>query len=213
MTDTLIPLITNHAEDQKTPLQWLFAHGAGAPMDSDFMNVVAEGVAKAGITVHRFEFPYMQQRRDTGKKRPPDRAPILQAHLKAVIDQMGGPESLVLGGKSMGGRMASLFAASGEYPVKGVLCLGYPFHPIGKKEKTRIDHFPGMTVPHCILQGSRDALGDVDDVAGYDLPGNVDVHWFEDGNHDLKPRKKSGLSHEDHLNTAIRQAASFILSL
>lgn len=213
MTDVEISFLTNIAITPKTELQWLFAHGAGAPMDSEFMNVVAEGVAAAGITVKRFEFPYMDERRQTGKKRPPNRAPILLQHFQQAIEQVGESAQCVIGGKSMGGRMASLLAS--EYPndIKGVVCLGYPFHPIGKVEKTRIDHFADMTVPHCIVQGTRDPMGDQTQVEGYSLPEAINVHWLEDGNHDLKPRKMSGLTHEEHINAAISAVVNFILSV
>lgn len=217
MIDADIAFLTNEAEIHNTPIknqtdiQWLFAHGAGAPMDSGFMNVVAEGVAAAGITVKRFEFPYMEERRKTGKKRPPNRAPELLQHFMRAIEQIGGMSACVIGGKSMGGRMASLLAA--EYPndVMGVVCLGYPFHPVGKLEKTRIDHFSDMTVPHRIVQGTRDALGTQDQVEGYGLSNIVDIHWLEDGDHDLKPRKKSGLTHDEHIKNAIEQVVTFIL--
>ena len=198
MTDTDIVFLTNEAETNNTTkanqvdIQWLFAHGAGAPMDSDFMNVVAEGVAAAGITVKRFEFPYMEERRKTGKKRPPNRAPELLQHFMRAIEQAGGMSTCVIGGKSMGGRMASMLAAENSDDVIGVVCLGYPFRPAGKLEKTRIDHFPDMSVPHCIVQGTRDALGTRDQVESYKLPKILDVHWLEDGDHELKPRKKSG---------------------
>ena len=214
--DTDINFLTNEAATHNTPktnIQWLFAHGAGAPMDSDFMNLVAEGVAAAGITVKRFEFPYMEERRQTGKKRPPNRAPELLQHFMRAIEQAGGMSRCVIGGKSMGGRMASLLAAENPQDVMGVVCLGYPFHPAGKLEKTRIDHFPDMSVPHRIVQGTRDALGTRDQVEGYGLPDIVELHWLEDGDHDLKPRKKSGLTHEEHIKSAIEQVVTFILSV
>lgn len=219
MTDTDIVFLTNEAKlhnSSTTPItdiQWLFAHGAGAPMDSDFMNVVAEGVAAAGITVKRFEFPYMDERRKTGKKRPPNRVTELLEHFMNAIEQTGGMSQCVIGGKSMGGRMASLLAAENRNDVLGVVCLGYPFHPVGKLEKTRIDHFPDMMVPHCIVQGTRDALGTRDQVESYGLPKSLGVHWLEDGDHDLKPRKKSGLTHEEHIASAIEKVVTFILSV
>jgi predicted alpha/beta-hydrolase family hydrolase len=218
MTDTDIVFLTDEAKTDntstthKTDIQWLFSHGAGAPMDSAFMNVVAQGVATAGITVKRFEFPYMDERRKTGKKRPPNRAPELLQHFMLAIEQAGGMSQCVIGGKSMGGRMASLLAAENPNDIMGVVCLGYPFHPVGKLEKTRIDHFSGISVPHCIVQGTRDALGTRDQVESYGLPEIVDVHWLEDGDHDLKPRKKSGLTHEEHIASAIAQVVTFILS-
>jgi len=208
-----IQFITNEPEKPITNLQWLFAHGAGAAMDSVFMNAVAEGVAAAGIRVKRFEFSYMVQRRLTGSRRPPDRAPKLQEHFLQAIIQAGGMQRCVIGGKSMGGRMASLLAASHPDEVLGVICLGYPFYPAGKMQKTRVDHFPNMTVPHCIIQGTRDALGCQEQVATYDLSSSVNIHWLEDGDHDLKPRKKSGLTHEEHISDAIEMIVTFILAL
>lgn len=215
MSDNGIQFLVNKAkaDEMQTGLQWLFAHGAGAPMDSAFMNAVAEGVAEAGITVKRFEFPYMVQRRLIGKKRPPDRAPLLKACFLEAIEQLGGMSRCVIGGKSMGGRMASLVAAEHSEDIPGVVCLGYPFHPIGKMEKTRIDHFSDETVPHCVVQGTRDALGNQEQVATYGLPSAVTIHWLDDGDHDLKPRKKSGLTHEEHIASAISHVVDFIRSL
>ena len=212
MSDNEIHFLVNPGKKGgvETHLQWLFAHGAGAPMDSDFMDTVAMGVAEAGITVKRFEFPYMVQRRLTGKKRPPDRAPLLKACFLEAIQQSGGMSHCVIGGKSMGGRMASVLAAEHSEDIPGVVCLGYPFHPVGKIEKTRIDHFSDNTVPHRVVQGTRDALGDREQVATYGLPSAVTINWLEDGNHDFKPRKKSGLTHEEHIASAINHVVEFI---
>ena len=188
----------------------ILAHGAGAPMDSIFMNDFAAGLAKEGIHVVRFEFPYMQERRLNGKKRPPNRQPELIACFQQVLAAVQGP--CVIAGKSMGGRMASILSSLEDVPkkVKGVLAVGYPFHPQGKPEKLRTEHFPNVSVPTLIEQGTRDALGDTSLVNALDIPENFQIHWLEDGNHDLKPRVKSGFKHEQHIQLAIENSAKFI---
>lgn len=188
----------------------LFAHGAGAPMDSDFMETVACLLAEKGVHVIRFEFPYMQERRVSGKKRPPNRQPELLECLEQVITEINRP--CVLMGKSMGGRMASILAAQdgASKLIKGVLALGYPFHPAGKPEKLRVDHLPNLNSPMAIVQGTRDALGNQETVESLDLPSDLHINWLEDGDHDLKPRVKSGFKHEEHIQAAVDIAAMFI---
>ncbi|PTY38512.1 alpha/beta hydrolase [Saccharospirillum sp. MSK14-1] len=197
-------MLTN-GPDQGTTL--VLAHGAGAAMDSDFMNQLAEGLGQEGIRVLRFEFPYMAQRRETGTKRPPDRAPKLLSHFQDVLSELDTPR-VFIGGKSMGGRMATLLAA--ELEVAGVCVYGYPFHPPGKPEKQRLDHLPEVRCPVLICQGERDALGNRNEVEGYRLPSHIDVHWLPDGDHSLKPRKASGLTHTDNLDSAIQRTRAFI---
>jgi predicted alpha/beta-hydrolase family hydrolase len=201
----------------------IFAHGAGAPMDSDFMEMFAKGLGDKGVRVARFEFPYMQERRNIGKKRPPNRQPELIACFDQVLSLLGRPAVLV--GKSMGGRMASILASSFNAEssvevltvnplVKGVCAVGYPFHPQGKPEKLRIDHLGDIGVPMSVIQGTRDALGSQECVtalfAEQRIPLSMSMLWLEDGDHDLKPRKKSGLTHQQHINEAIEYCASFI---
>ncbi|MEH6453755.1 MAG: alpha/beta family hydrolase [Psychromonas sp.] len=191
---------------------FVFSHGAGAPLSSDFMEKVSLGLAEQGIRVARFNFNYMQIRVDTGSRRPPERAPKLIEQFNHVIAQLDSP--MVIGGKSMGGRMASLVAAeliSGtDSPIKGIACLGFPFHPAGKPEKLRTEHFPSITQDTLIIQGDRDKLGSKEEVAGYGLPETIQWLWLEDGDHDLKPRVKSGFSHQQHLTKAIDTLATFI---
>ena len=196
----------------------VFAHGAGAPMDSEFMNQFAQGLADLGIRVARFEFPYMQERRLNGKKRPPNRQPELLLSFEQTLNRLNAP--CVLIGKSMGGRMASILASEFEKTdrvntlIKGVCALGYPFHPQGKPEKLRIDHLSDMAVPMSIVQGTRDALGNQACVQSLldenKIPLSLTTLWLDDGDHDLKPRKKSGFTHEQHLQEAIEFTASFI---
>jgi hypothetical protein len=189
----------------------VLAHGAGAPMDSEFMNRVARGVAEQGIQVIRFEFPYMEARRNTGKKRPPDRQAVLLERWEKVIEELGGPQRLVIGGKSMGGRMASLIAT--RYPVRGLVCLGYPFHPPGKPERLRTEHFTEVCVPTLIVQGERDALGNRGEVEGYGLPDGFNVVWLGDGDHDFKPRVRSGISYERNIADAVAAVVEFMARL
>ena len=188
---------------------FIFAHGAGAPLSSDFMQQVSEGLAKQGIRVARFNFNYMQQRVETGSRRPPERASKLIEQFVQLIN--GFEQPMVIGGKSMGGRMASLVMAEHLLPqVKGVACLGYPFHPQGKPDKLRIEHLERVNVPLAIIQGTRDKLGSQEEVATYDLPNALKWHWLEDGDHDLKPRVKSGLTHFEHIQSTIDYLVNYI---
>ena len=189
----------------------VLAHGAGAAMDSAFMNTIAAGLADRDLRIARFEFPYMQKRRADGGRRPPDRQPILLACWRRVIAALAPASRLIIGGKSMGGRMASLIAD--ERAVAGLVCLGYPFHPPGRPDKLRTEHLRGLVTPTLILQGERDALGNREDVAGYDLSKAITVHWLGDGDHDLKPRKKSGRTHDEYLSEAIAAIGKFVSGL
>jgi len=188
-------------------LTLVLAHGAGAPMDSPFMNAIAAGVGAAGIRVARFEFPYMRARRE-GRRPPPDREPVLRATWHEAIAELGGASQLVLGGKSMGGRFASLVAD--ESGARGLVCLGYPFHPPGQPAKTRTAHLAGLRTPTLIVQGTRDPLGSRDDVAGYALSPAIRLVWLEDGDHSFKPRAASGHSERGHLAAAVAAVAGFV---
>lgn len=182
-------------------------HGAGAPMDSPFMAAFARGLGERGWRVARFEFPYMVRRRRDGRKRPPDRAPVLLDAWLAVIAELG-PENLVIGGKSLGGRMASMVAD--EAGVAGLVCLGYPFHAPGREaDQIRLAHLEDLKTPALIVQGTRDTLGNSADVAGYALAPAIRIHWLEDGDHGFKPRKSSGLSEEQNWQAAIQAVAAF----
>jgi len=195
------------------PLTVALAHGAGAPMDSPFMETVAEGLAARGIRVARFEFPYMAKRRADARRRPPDREPVLRQAWQTAIASLspGAPERLVIGGKSLGGRMASLVAD--EAGAGGLVCLGYPFHPPGRPERTRTEHLASLRTPTLILQGSRDPFGGPDDVAGYRLSPAVRVHWLADGDHGFKPRKASGRTEADNIADAVAALAGFVQDL
>ncbi|MGV4791231.1 alpha/beta fold hydrolase [Rhizobium sp. F40D2] len=189
----------------------LLAHGAGAPMDSVSMTAAAEALAGVGFRVVRFEFAYMAARR-TGDRKPPPRAETLNPEYEAAIAELGVDGPLIIGGKSMGGRVASMIADDlyGRGKIAGLLCLGYPFHPPGQPTKLRTAHLKGLVTPALICQGTRDEFGTRDEVPGYDLSGKIEILWLEDGDHDLKPRKKiSGFSAADHLATMAKTAKAW----
>ena len=178
----------------------LLAHGAGAPMDSPFMNSIAEDVTAAGIEVIRFEFEYMAKRRDDGIRRGPDRAPKLITRFKEVLGLVGPANEVVIGGKSMGGRVASMIAD--QVGAAGVVCLGYPFHPPGNPERLRTSHLETIVTPTLIVQGTRDRFGTEEEVASYSLSPSIELAWMGDGDHSFKPRKKSGRTLEQNLEAA-----------
>lgn len=190
----------------------LLAHGAGAAMDSPSMTAAATALAGVGFRVARFEFAYMAGRRTGGGRTPPPRAEKLKPQYLAAIDALGAKGALIIGGKSMGGRVASMVAdtlfESGR--IRGLLCLGYPFHPPGNPEQLRTGHLADLRTPALIVQGTRDELGTREEVSTYRLSPRIDVLWLEDGDHDLKPRKRiSGFSAGDHLATMAEAASAW----
>ena len=184
----------------------ILAHGAGAGMDTDFTNAFAAGLADQGLRVVRFEFPYMAERRQTGKRRPPDREPVLRRSWLEVIAAVDA-RPLIIGGKSMGGRIASLIAD--EADVARLVCLGYPFHPTRKPGQLRVEHLRAIRPPTLILQGERDAFGSADEVPGYGLSGKIRIHWLQDGDHSFKPRASSGRTLKENWRVAIETMVSF----
>jgi len=198
---------------EQAPLTLALAHGAGAPMDSPFMAGFAAELAAAGAgdwRVARFEFPYMAARHRDGRRRPPDREAVLLDTWREVIAALGAAR-LTIGGKSMGGRMASLVAD--ECAVRGLVCLGYPFHPPGRSERLRTAHLVALRCPTLIVQGTRDPFGTAQEVAGYALSPAIRVHWIADGDHNLKPRKASGRRAADALSEAVAAVANFLRGL
>lgn len=188
---------------------FVFAHGAGAPMDSPFMKAVAAGLSKRGVRVVRFEFPYMAARR-AGTRKGPDRpAELRKSWLETIASVRGeGAGKIAIGGKSMGGRIASLVAD--EAGVDALVCMGYPFHPPGQPEKLRTAHLAALKTPTLILQGTRDTLGSKQDVADYALSPNIRVVWVEEGDHSFKPRKSSGRTEKENIEFAIETAGDFL---
>ena len=199
------------AKPGSTALTLVLAHGAGGPMDSPFMKTIAEGVARAGIRVARFEFPYMRRRRETGKGGAPDSGPVLMQAWRNAVERFDGGSRLVIGGKSLGGRIASMIAD--QAGVRGLVCLGYPFHPPGKPDQTRTRHLEQLRTPALILQGTRDAFGKPADIARYKLSPAIRLDWLEDGDHSFKPRARSGRTEAGNLGEAIERISEFMRSL
>ncbi|MBH89838.1 MAG: alpha/beta hydrolase [Magnetovibrio sp.] len=186
------------------------AHGSGAPMDTQFMTFFAEGLAKHGARVARFEFPYMSERRISGKKTLPNKIELLIKTWHQVIDEIGH-EKLIIGGKSLGGRVASMIAD--EANVLGLVCLGYPFHPFNRPDKLRISHLERLKTPSLFLQGDRDSFGNKDEISGYTISDNICFHWLVDGDHSFKPRRRSDRSKQQNLDDALDAFVNFIQTL
>lgn len=199
-------------EDARVTL--LLAHGAGAPMDSASMNATTKALAAQGFRVARFEFGYMASRRTSGGKKPPPKAETVMPEYLAAVDDLGptnGP--LVIGGKSMGGRVASMVADAlfDANRIAGLLCLGYPFHPPGRPQQLRTAHLIGLKTPTLICQGTRDEFGDRYEVGEFGLSDEIELFWLEDGDHDLKPRKAiSGFTTAGHLQSLAEHVSGWV---
>jgi uncharacterized protein len=197
----------------KAKATMLLAHGAGAPMDSASMNAATKALANAGLRIARFEFAYMASRRTAAGRKPPPRAEKVMTEYVAAVDALKATGPLIIGGKSMGGRVASMVCddlfAKGR--IAGLLCLGYPFHPVGKPEQLRTAHLAELKTPALIAQGTRDPFGTREEVKHYKLSKQIEILWLEDGDHDLRPRKAvSGFSAADHLATLADAVSAWV---
>ena len=206
-----IQLRIDEPKGSASPLTIVLAHGAGAGMDSTFMVDIARALADASFRVVRFEFPYMQESRLTRKRTRPDPPAVLEETWARVVQQLGDPSRLVIGGKSMGGRIASMVAD--RLSVKGLVCLGYPFHPAGRPTTLRVSHLKGLKTATLIVQGERDTLGSREDIAGYTLSSAIRIVFLVDGDHSFKPRKASGSTFDQNFTQAVREVSSFCRSL
>jgi predicted alpha/beta-hydrolase family hydrolase len=181
--------VTYPAEGRATAILVL-AHGAGAGQKHPFMVATAKGLASRGITVVTFDFPYMRERRHV-----PDKAPVLEAAFRDVIDatrKWSGATEVFIGGKSMGGRMATHLGAQDLDGLLGIIALGYPVHPPGRPDKPRTEHLPSIRVPVLIVQGERDSFGTPDELKPViaTMKANVTLHVVAGGDHSLAVRGK-----------------------
>jgi len=198
----------------------LLAHGAGTDLDAPPLKVVAAALAVAGIPSLRFNYPY----RDADRKAP-DRAPVLLAATRDAAARLARrtgllPERLVLGGRSMGGRMCSMvvgadLSGDGPLPALGLLLLGYPLHPAGHPEKVRDEHFPRLRVPCLFVSGTRDALAGREELpaAAAAIKGQVTFHWLESADHGYRPLKASGSTLDDVLAETALVATEWVQGL
>ncbi|MEL4274068.1 alpha/beta fold hydrolase [Shewanella xiamenensis] len=192
----------------------LFAHGAGANRDSDFMRQMAAGLVAKSFQVMRFNFPYMQANAVDGKKRPPDRAPKLLACFSEMLDVAHAQpmvKRVVLMGKSMGGRMAALLACDSAQAsrIDSVICLGYPFIPL-KGGEPRLEPLNDCQVPVLVLQGERDKFGGKMQIPSWPLKRDIQIEYLADGDHSFVPRKSSGTTEAANLALAVDLSAKFI---
>lgn len=188
----------------------LIAHGAGAGQDSVFLEQLRHALAEAGVQTLAMEFAYLQQMRREARRRPPPRIDRLVDELARWCDTVSHNDlpPLWVGGKSMGGRAASLLTARDA--AAGLVLCGYPFHPAGKPDTLRLSHWPLIGCPTIVVQGTRDPFGNQDEVSGYSLPDGVALHWLEDGDHDWKPRRSSGRVQLDLIQEGAEAIASFM---
>ena len=212
------PVFINRPHGTHTKAKLILAHGAGAPMDSVFMDKMAAVIADhSSIEVIRFEFDYMQQRRSGGSKRPPPKVSALVEEWSQWLSLFNKHDDtpLLLGGKSMGGRIATLMDSDPGIAQlwQGVICLGYPFHPARKPSTLRTAHLAKSKSPTLMIQGTRDPLGNRAEVATYNLPQKIFLEWVESADHDLKPLKASGVSHDQALLQACSAITDFTLKL
>jgi len=196
----------------------LLAHGAGAGMETPFLARVTALLVERSVRVVRFEFGYMAARRTGGKRRPAPKAETLIPEYRAAVDAVCGGRfqgRLAIGGKSMGGRIASMIAdeLNGEGKADALVCLGYPFHPPGMPEKTRTAHLEALSCPALIVQGDRDPFGNQAEVEGYSLARGIEIAWIGDGDHDLGPRGASGFTRKGNLAAAADAVAGFLAEL
>jgi predicted alpha/beta-hydrolase family hydrolase len=189
----------------------IIAHGAGNDMQSRFICALHEGIAEHGILTIKFNFPYMEQ----GRKAP-DRPAVLEAAWQAVIDAVLekarlAPEKLILSGKSMGGRYASMVAAQ-RPGFGGVILYGYPLHAAGKTGKLRTEHLPAISAPMLFFQGTRDALCDLDKLQAVlkTLPVYPDLHIIEGGDHSFKVLKRFNRNEQAVMDEVITTSAAWI---
>ncbi|HHQ4600787.1 alpha/beta fold hydrolase [Aeromonas veronii] len=193
------------------PVRILLAHGAGAGMEHAFLAELSRLLAGPDIEVVRFNFPYMSKRALDGKRRPPDRQPVLLAHWREMVREFAHPR-LFLAGKSMGGRMAAEISDEiyCEMNAAGLLILGYPFHPPARPDRWRGEVLKQIKTPTLLLQGERDTFGSRVELADFPFSSAVSVHWLTDGDHGFKPRKSSGLCEQDNLQQAASRIRQFV---
>ena len=207
-------LIKTKGYESHSKVVLILAHGAGAPADSTFMEDLSAALEREGIGTIRFEFPYMQKRRKDGKKRPPDREPVLLEYFSGVIDrvraELGSTSLILVGGKSMGGRMASILASRRD-DIDGVICFGYPFHPPGKLDRWRTAHFRDLNCPILVLQGTRDPFGKPDELEDHQQELEaIDLRWLEGGNHDFQTLKSQPQTQSELIAQAARETRIFV---
>jgi len=201
----------------------LLTHGAGAGIESEFMKSIVFKLNAAGLETIPFEFPYMKIMNQTGKRRPPDRMPkLIEAFKKEVkhYQVLYPKKKIIVGGKSMGGRVASLLISQLEEgndkkpdSIYACICLGFPFHPPKKREKYRGAHLENIKTLTLILQGDRDTMGCKEEVKKYKLADSISIKFIPDGDHSFKPRVRSGYTLEGNVSMIAESIINFVNAL
>ncbi|MGH8909570.1 MAG: alpha/beta hydrolase family protein [Egibacteraceae bacterium] len=191
----------------------ILAHGAGTDQHATVLRTVAEGIAEAGHPVLTFNFAYMQ----AGRRRPDPAGRLLEAWRDVIADarkRLGMPRPLVIGGRSMGGRMASMLAADHQDVCQGLLLLGYPLHPAGRPERLRTAHWPQLRVPVLFVQGDRDALCPLNvlerERAAHLGQAPTEVHVVAGADHGFGVRKRDGCNPADVLGEVVQASADWL---
>ena len=192
-------------EAEKPFAALVLAHGAGAGQRSAWMVKAARALADAGVTCLTFDFPYI-----TAGRKVPDKAPVLEAHWRGVLEEARrayGDLPLFIGGKSMGGRIASHIAAQGATGVSGLVFFGYPLHPPGRPEQRRDAHLPAIGEPMLFIQGSADTFGNESEMTAL-MPSlqQATLHVIRGGDHSFKVPGGAGAqgpAFEDVVATAV----------
>jgi hypothetical protein len=196
----------------------ILAHGAGVGITSPFFETMGSLLADRGVSLTLFEFAYMAGRRHGGPKRPPPPAEALVDEYRATVAALRKEhphETFVIGGKSLGGRVASLVADElhARREIAGLVCLGYPFHPPGKPDQLRTEHLEDLRCPTLVVQGDRDPFGKRTEVEKIALSHKIAFAWVSDGDHDFGPRGRSGFTRNGNLAAAADAVAAFVANL
>ncbi|MEO8324142.1 MAG: alpha/beta family hydrolase [Actinomycetota bacterium] len=201
-----IPLAFDGPESAAATI--VIAHGAGAGMDHAFMEYMTAGLTRSGHQVVRFNFRYVE----VGRKAP-DRHPVLEETYRAVAEfvRSKAKGSLVLGGKSMGGRIASQIVAGGT-DADGLVFFGYPLHPPGRPDRIRDAHLKGVTCPMLFIEGTRDPFCPLDTLQRVlkKVSSPTEVHVVDDGDHSFKVRKLSGRTTEEAWDEVVQVSSRFL---
>jgi predicted alpha/beta-hydrolase family hydrolase len=206
---TVSGVIARHDVERAPEHVVVLAHGAGNDMHNPFLVAVHEGLAREGFTTIRFNFPYKER-----GGRAPDPTPVLETCYRSVLAEVRNdlaPRRLVIGGKSLGGRMASHLAAAGER-VDGLLFLGYPLHPAGRREQMRTAHLGRIPAPMLFLAGTRDPLCDLGLLQQTlkTLESDTTLHVIPDGDHSFIVLKRTGRSPQSVREEIVTVSAEWI---
>lgn len=192
------------------------AHGAGAGIDHPFMSGLAQRLAAHRVATLRYHFPYMEARAREGGRRPPDRAPVLVATVRAAVAEarrLAGAIPLVAGGKSMGGRMTSQAQAEASLEgVAGLVFFGFPLHPAGRPSTERADHLSEVGLPMLFLQGTRDGLAPLATLGPIveKLGARASLHVVEGADHGFHVLVRSGRTDEEVIDELARTVARWL---